>query len=422
MSFSLAGGALLAQQSDPGVRLISELGPAFPVIWTISAGVVLGAAVVGLIYFVAALASRNAGLLLEELIFDGLLKPILYVCLLPAAIALLLGYFAPLREVMRQASVFLSSGLSVFVPARWSSLWEAAPDGVVLFVSAGSVVGMFLVALALRLGAPKVAAVAYTTAKEGMSQPLFWVCLAGGAFFLLFFIWAPYNTFGEDIKMLKITGLELLTPLAILLAVATASVSVAQEVEGRTALTVLSKPISRRQFIIGKFLGVVMPVLVLFLVLGLIYLGTVSYKLVYEAAENSLPSVSPVDCRNEVVSIVSALVLRFMEAVALAAISVLISTRLPMLANFAICAVIYVVGHLAPLFVQSEGQFPIVQFMGQLIATVFPVLENYDVQAGITAQQTVPFTYLLWAAIYCLCYCIFALMGALFLFEDRDLA
>jgi hypothetical protein len=400
--------------------MISDLGASFPVIWTISMGVLLGALVVALIYCVAALVSRKAGLLLEELIFDGLLKPILYVSLLPAAIALLLAYFAPVREVFRQATVFLSS---IFVRSRWSELPSDAPDAIVMFWSAGFVLAIFLVALALRLALPKVAAVAYTTAKEGMAQPLFWVCISLGGFLLLYFIWMPYSTFGEDIKMLKIQGLELLTPMAILLAVATASVSVAQEVEGRTALTVLSKPIGRRQFVVGKFLGVVIPVLVMFLVLGFIYLGTVSYKTVYEALENGKPAATPEDCRIEVVSVVPALVLRFMEAAVMAAISVAVSTRLPMLANFAICGAVYAVGHLAPLVVQSAaGQFDIVQFMGQLIATVLPVLENYDVQAGITAQQTVPLAYLFMAGLYCLCYCTFILMGALFLFEDRDLA
>jgi ABC-type transport system involved in multi-copper enzyme maturation permease subunit len=421
MTSSLAGMGLLAQQqADPGLRLVSDLGPSFPVIWTISLGILLGVAVIGLIYCVAALTSRKAGLLFEELIFDGLLKPVFYVSLLPAAIALLLLYFAPVREVFRQVGVLFSA---VFVPGRWSALRTDAPDAIVLVWSAGFVLGIFLVGLLLRLTLPKVAAVAYTTAKEGMAQPLFWVCVGAGTFLLLVFVWLPYSTFGEDIKMLKIQGLELLAPLAILLAVATASVSVAQEVEGRTALTVLSKPIGRRQFIIGKFLGVVMPVLVMFLVLGFVYLGTVSYKTVYEALENGRPPATAVECRAEVVSVVPALVLRFMEAVVMAAISVAISTRLPMLANFAICAVIYVVGHLAPLVVQSAaGQFDIVQFMGQLIATVLPVLENYDVQAGITANNTVPLAYLLMAGVYCLCYCTFVLMGALFLFEDRDLA
>ena len=47
--------------------------------------------------------------------------------------------------------------------------------------------------------------------------------------------------------------------LAIMLALWTASVSIADEIEGRTALTLLSKPVGRRQFILGKFLGILVP-------------------------------------------------------------------------------------------------------------------------------------------------------------------
>ena len=63
------------------------------------------------------------------------------------------------------------------------------------------------------------------------------------------FIYIPYNTFGEDVKMLKDSGLTLIMVLAILVGLWTASVSVADEIEGRTAVTLLSKPISRRQFV-----------------------------------------------------------------------------------------------------------------------------------------------------------------------------
>ena len=97
----------------------------------------------------------------------------------------------------------------------------------------------------------------------------------------------PYNTFGEDVKMLKDEDMTLIKVLAIVLALWTASVSIADEIEGRTALTVLSKPIGRRQFIVGKFLGILGPVAILFFVLGAIFLATVSYKVSYDARESS---------------------------------------------------------------------------------------------------------------------------------------
>ena len=106
-----------------------------------------------------------------------------------------------------------------------------------------------------------------------------------------------------------------------------------------------------------------------------------------------------------------------------AALSVAVSTRLPMLANFVISFSIYVLGHLTPLLVQSKAnEFEIVRFFGRLIATIFPVLEYYDIQAGIAGGANVPLDYLAWMLLYTLLYSGIAMLLALILFEDRDLA
>ena len=144
-----------------------------------------------------------------------------------------------------------SVGLLFGMSSIWlGPLWLVA---VGLVVAVGGVDG----AAAWCCGglAPKVAAIAWTTAKEAMSQPLFYLLLTIGIFGLLLFPFIPYNTLGEDIKMVKDEGLTLIMVLSIILALWTASVSIADEIEGRTALTLLSKPVGRRQFILGKFLG-----------------------------------------------------------------------------------------------------------------------------------------------------------------------
>lgn len=280
-----------------------------------------------------------------------------------------------------------------------------------------------LIYAVMRLVAPKLAAITYTTAKEGWSQPLFGVLLALGAAALVLFPFIPYNTFGEDVKVVKDSGLTLIMVLGIILALWTASVSVAEEIEGRTALTLLSKPIGRRTFILGKFFGILAPVAMLFIVLGTLFLATVSFKVVYDARETGNPEPTTEECRDEMLQIVPGLALAFMETCVLAAISVAISTRLPMLPNLVICATIYALGHLLPLIVSSGAQrFVIVGFMGRLIATVLPVLDHFNIQAAVATGQTVPLAYLGTALLYCVLYCTAALLLALLLFEDRDLA
>jgi len=249
------------------------------------------------------------------------------------------------------------------------------------------------------------------------------VLLAIGVFALIVFPFVSYNTFGEDVKMLKAEGLTLIKVLAIVLALWTASVSVAEEIEGRTALTLLSKPVGRRHLILGKFLGILVPVAILFVVLGVVFLATVSFKVVYDARETSNPEPTPVECRNEMLQVSPGLGLAFMEAVVLASVSVAISTRMPMLPNLVICMAVYMLGHLVPTLVTSlEGQFPLVSFAGWFLAAVLPGLENFNMETGISTGQFVPLVYLGGAAIYCLLYTLAALLVALLLFEDRDLA
>jgi len=295
-------------------------------------------------------------------------------------------------------------------------LWIVAA-GVAVIVAA-----FFAVYYLLVFAAPKVAAIAHTTAKEAWAQPLFWVTLSLGAVLLLIFPFIPYYTLGEDVKMIKDSGLALITVLSIILAVWTASVSISDEIEGRTALTLLSKPVGRRQFILGKFLGVLAPTLSMFVVLGALFLATVSFKVKHEARETSNPEPSAAECQTEMLQIVPGLVLKFMEAAMLASISVALSTRLPMLPNLVLCVTIYALGHLAPLFANAFRDSRLVAFFGQFIATVLPNLDDFDIPAAVSTGRSVPLIYLAWAAVYATLYSTVAMVLALLMFEDRDLA
>ncbi len=270
---------------------------------------------------------------------------------------------------------------------------------------------------------PKISAIALATAKSEMAQPLFLICMVLGCFFLTLFVVLPYNTFGEDIKMMKDSGLTLIMVLSIIVCLWAASNSISEEIEGRTALTVLSKPVSRWQFILGKFAGISWVAVVMFLLLGLWFLIAVAYKPLYDARETANTDPNWQQCHLEMVQSAPGLALGFFETLVLAAISVAISTRLPMLANFIICVSIYALGHLTPMIVKSSiGSLELVVFVARLFATVLPVLEHFDIKPAIAGGVDVPFEYLGWSLLYCILYSTVAMLLAMTLFEDRDLA
>jgi ABC-type transport system involved in multi-copper enzyme maturation permease subunit len=304
----------------------------------------------------------------------------------------------------------------------------AMPEMLTVVYTAVAIIGVFLVYLAQRTFFPKLAAVALATAKSEIAQPLFVILCTLGIFGLIVFDFVPYYTLGEDIKMLKGTSLNLILVLALIQAIWAASTSVADEIEGKTALTVLSKPVSRRDFILGKFVGIAWTVFLMFVMFGAVMLVTVTYKTIYDAREYStdMEQITWQVCHGEMMQTIPGLFLAYLETLVLAALSVAISTRLPLLANFIISFSVYVLGHLTPLMVQSQSiadnvPAPVV-FLAKITATVLPVLEHFSTEASFATGTPIPTDYSLWALVYCLLYSAVAMLLALTLFEDRDLA
>ena len=102
--------------------------------------------------------------------------------------------------------------------------------------------------------------IARATTKEAIRQPLFPLLMALALLVLVTNTFVPFFSFGEDYRMLIDCGLATILICGLLLAVWTSSTSIADEIEGKTAMTLLSKPINRRQFVLGKFVGIMVAV------------------------------------------------------------------------------------------------------------------------------------------------------------------
>ena len=293
-------------------------------------------------------------------------------------------------------------------------------------VIVGIAVAFFLLitaVVAFRQAAPRVWALALSTAKNEMAQMLYLLLLAIGIVGVLIFSIYPFNTLGDDIRMFKDSGVTLIMVLGIVQAVWSAGTSVSEEIEGRTALTVLSKPVSRRSFILGKYAGIMMSVLVLFTIISAVFLILMSYKPIYDARETTRAVTVWQQGLEEIVTTLPVLGLYFMQTMVIAAVAVALATRLPLLANFIICFVIYVVGNLtSPLVAAAEGNNELVGFVGKLIAVIVPNLNVFNVQSAVDAGNPIPMIYLAGAFNYLVCFAIAIWMLAMLLFEDRDLA
>lgn len=292
---------------------------------------------------------------------------------------------------------------------------------LLLLVLLAAFIGMMVFLYTTRSGV-----IGRATTKEAVRQPVFLLLLILGLCLLVVNTFIPVYSLGDDVKMLQDCGLATILIAGLLLALWTASTSIADEIEGKTAMTLLSKPINRRQFILGKYMGIMTAVLLLIVPLSLCLLGLIDYKMFYDAKESSIPTMRQELAIDTVIKTIPGLILCFFEIATLTAISVAISTRVPMAVNMVTCMTIFIVGHLTPALVASGAGAPkgmeLVLFFARVIASVLPALQVFKIDEHIATGTLTSADYVAWSAAYSVVYCMMGILLAFFLFEDRDLA
>lgn len=134
--------------------------------------------------------------------------------------------------------------------------------------------------------------IARNTFTESIRQPVFLVLVVIG---LLALTLNPFlsaysmqvNIQQGDNKILIDLGFSTIFIVGLLLAAFTATSMLSRELENKTVLTVVSKPIARPTFVLGKYLGVAGAIAVAYLLLTIVFLFTVRHGVI-AAAYNRL--------------------------------------------------------------------------------------------------------------------------------------
>lgn len=390
---------------------------------------ILYSIVLCLVQFVAALPWLFA---LDPLAFKGHLRtPLSWLKALGGVVA---------------AGVVLGLVLSQIIQDRERLAFWGLPFGALLYAQLS--IDLFVLAFTvLLLVWPKGGAVALAAFRESVRQPLFWLLAGIGLFLILLSPFIPYFTFGEDYKMVKELGYQLIMLLAALFAVLAASMSISDEIEGRTAITLMSKPVSRRQFLLGKYFGTLLAALLLSTLLGWVFDFVLWFKPIWdreplptsswlEAFRQSLAGLGDITVNflsgaaetfDIAVGALPGLVLGSCQVMVLLAIAVALATRLPFVVNLVTCLVVFALGHLTEVLVQvSEQRFALVNFIAQFFEVLLPGLQYFDLGSLLARDVPPPtpafVTYIGSVAFYAVLYSAIALLFGLILFEDRDLA
>ena len=127
--------------------------------------------------------------------------------------------------------------------------------------------------------------IARNTFIESIRQPVFVVLILLATLALILNPALAGYTFDDDNKLMIDMGLSTLFLTGLLLAAFTATGVLSTEIENRTALTVVSKPVARPVFVLGKYVGVVTAIGMAYWVLTMVFLLTVRHRVMQTASD-----------------------------------------------------------------------------------------------------------------------------------------
>jgi hypothetical protein len=270
--------------------------------------------------------------------------------------------------------------------------------------------------------------IAFNTLREAVRSKAYYALVIAGVLILAFWILLPFFTQGDDLGLLKEMEIGTVTLLMLLMAVLIAGTVISSELSDRTAMTLLSKPVSRPQFVLGKFCGVLVTVLSAMAILSVTTMGAVWLKAYMELEARGGATVEEAlailarDRLAHVWSVAPGLALAAMQVVLMSAIAVALAMRLPLVMTAIGVSGLYVLGHLLPRLKdmtvpRSAGRAFMVG-----VCWVMPRLDFYNVGNEIAFGHPIPwYPYVASALLYTVLYATVALLVAMMLFREREL-
>jgi ABC-type transport system involved in multi-copper enzyme maturation permease subunit len=296
--------------------------------------------------------------------------------------------------------------------------------------------------------------IARHTFRESVGQPIYSLLIGIGAVVLMVFALLPFFTLGEDAVMYKAVALDvILLPVLIATLFAT-SKSIYEEIEDRTMLTLMSKPVRRWEVLLGKYLGIVTAALLAVVVLGVILTLCIWFRVPgdYQLSPRSVDEGDINMIRAwrtmHILAIIPSLLTTWMQIAVLAAVSVAISTRVSLVVNLPVVILLYIAGNLTRfLDIAVANRGGIAKATAEVINSALPYLSVFDIRSssvyarvkwaesfiGIDLPRsafkndvTAVWLSSIWAdagmsLLYAACYATAALAAGMLLFESREL-
>jgi len=251
----------------------------------------------------------------------------------------------------------------------------------------------------------KIRAIALNTFKEATRNKIYYLLIFFGIFFVLSSKLVTLLIIGDKVKVLKDLGLASINFFSVLIAIFTGIDLVYKEIERKTIYNILSKPISRSCFIIGKFFGLALTLfvalismVVMFFLFMLLFSGELDVKiLVY-------------------------FILLYFELLIITSISLLFSSISTPILSSVFTISLYLIGHVIWTFNEFKDKIinPIIKVISYILYYTLPNLEKFNIKNSIVMNVDIDIGMILGSICYAIFYITALLTLTILIFNKRE--
>jgi len=250
-----------------------------------------------------------------------------------------------------------------------------------------------------------IKAIAINTFKEAIRNKILYNLIFFSVLMMAVSLVLDQATIGQRNKIIKDLGLASINLFGVIIAIVVGINLVYKEIEKRTIYPLLAKPVRRASFLIGKYFGILLTLVVEILLMSFFF-----FLLVWLYGGGFDPHL------------LIAILMIFVELSVIAAVAIFFSSfSTPVLSGMFTFSV-YVIGHLSTFlkdFGANSGSAAIKQ-LTHFLYYILPNLERFNLKTQAVYHLPIENSQILFSLLYALLYIVSVILFSVLCFERRD--
>ena len=308
--------------------------------------------------------------------------------------------------------------------------------------------------------------IAFNAFRESLREPVYFLMLLAALLLIAHYPSASIFVFSEQLKLVVDSSMATTLLFGLVVAVLCSSHTVSREMRNGTVLLLMSKPIRRWSFVLGKIFGIGLAATLFvtvcnfatfisvfiatdqfrfemalyFTMLLLLVAGCAVGMLANYLRGSSFPEIATwsvavlipafaVYCyltgehpALNLRDLTRALLLVNFAVLTMSTFAVVFATRLDVVPNLCVCTAVFFAGLVSSFLFQRTTDSEVLNALCACLYAIFPNWQFFWLADAVAVKRHIPNSYVVYAALYCAIYIVLGATWAVATFQNKELA